>query len=124
VTVRFLADEDLDADIIRGLHSREPAIDILDVKTAGLRGAADPEILELAAHEDRVLITHDRNTMTRYFRRSPRCGDAHPRHVYTSPAERRYWYDHRVAASRVDGIAIGRMAESDGLFALSVNGRV
>jgi hypothetical protein len=68
VTVRFLADEDLDTDIIRGLHSREPAIDILDVKTAGLRGAADPEILELAACEDRVLITHDRNTMTRYFR--------------------------------------------------------
>jgi Domain of unknown function (DUF5615) len=67
VTVRFLADEDLDADIIRGLHSREPAIDILDVKTAGLRGIADPEILELAAREDRVLITHDRNTMTRYF---------------------------------------------------------
>jgi hypothetical protein len=45
VPVRFLADEDLDASIIRGLHSREPAIDILDVKTAGLRETADSEML-------------------------------------------------------------------------------
>jgi hypothetical protein len=42
VTVRFLADEDLDADIVAGLRSREPAIDIVDVKTAGLRGTKDP----------------------------------------------------------------------------------
>lgn len=68
MTVRFLADEDLDADIIRGLRSREPAIDILDVKTAGLRGTRDAGLLELAAQQDRVLITHDRNTMTRHFR--------------------------------------------------------
>ena len=34
MTVRFLADEDLDADIIEGLRSREAAIDILDVKVA------------------------------------------------------------------------------------------
>jgi hypothetical protein len=37
VTIRFLADEDLDADIINGLRDREPAIDILDMKDAGLR---------------------------------------------------------------------------------------
>jgi hypothetical protein len=34
VTVRFLADENLDTVIIMGLRAREPAIDILDVKTA------------------------------------------------------------------------------------------
>jgi hypothetical protein len=33
VTVRFLADEDLRDSIIRGLRSREPALDILDVKS-------------------------------------------------------------------------------------------
>jgi len=37
VTVRFLADEDLDVAIIRGLLYREPAIDILDVKNSPLR---------------------------------------------------------------------------------------
>jgi hypothetical protein len=62
-----LADENLDIDIIRGLRAREPAIDILDVKT-GLRGTADPALLEIAAQQDRVLITYDRNTMTRHFR--------------------------------------------------------
>jgi len=68
VTVRFLADEDIDADIIQGLRSREPTIDILDVKTAGLRGTRDPALLEPAAQQDRILITHDRRTMTRHFR--------------------------------------------------------
>ena len=68
MTVRFLADENLDTDIIEGLRAREPAIDIFDVKTAGLRGTGDPALLELAALQDRVLITYDRNTMTRHFR--------------------------------------------------------
>lgn len=68
MTVRFLADEDLDPDIIQGLHSREPAIDILDVKRAGLRGTEDPALLELAAQKDRILITYDRNTMIWHFR--------------------------------------------------------
>ena len=65
MTVRFLADENLDTDIIQALRAREPAIDILDVKTAGLRGTGDSELLELAVQQDRVLITYDRNTMTR-----------------------------------------------------------
>ena len=66
MSVRFLADEDLDADIIAGLRSREPAIDILDVKSTGLRGTKDPDLLEIAAQQDRILITHDRRTMTRH----------------------------------------------------------
>ena len=67
MTVRFLADEDLNADIVDGLRSREPAIDILDVKTGGLRGSDDAALLELAAQQSRILISHDRNTMTRHF---------------------------------------------------------
>ena len=68
MTVRYLADEDLKAAIIQELRSREPAIDILDVKTAGLRGTKDPALLEIAARQDRILITYDRHTMTRHFR--------------------------------------------------------
>ena len=67
MTIRFLADEDVRADIVRGLRSREPAIDILDVKIGGLRGATDPALLELAAEQDRIVVTHDRNTMTRHY---------------------------------------------------------
>jgi hypothetical protein len=78
VTVRFLADEDLDADIIEGLRSREPAIDILDVKSGGLRGTKDPILIELAAQQDRVVITHDRRTMTRHFQERLAAGFANP----------------------------------------------
>lgn len=78
MTVRFLADEDIDAAIIRGLRSREPAIDILDVKTAGLRGTKDPALLDLAAQQDRILISHDRETMTQHFWRRLKGGKPTP----------------------------------------------
>jgi hypothetical protein len=39
---RFLADENIDPDILQGLRAREPAIDILDVKSAGLSGIPRP----------------------------------------------------------------------------------
>ena len=78
MTIRFLADEDLYDAIVQGLRSRESAIDILDVKTAGLRGTKDPEILELAVQEDRLLITHDRSTMTRHFKERFKAGKPAP----------------------------------------------
>ena len=53
MTVRFLADEDVDSEILHGLRSREPGIDILDVKTTRLRGTTDAALLELAAQQDR-----------------------------------------------------------------------
>lgn len=78
MTVRFLADEDLAAGIIQGLRSREAAVDILDVKNADLRRIGDPALLELAAQQDRIPITHDRNTMTRHFRERLRDGKPSP----------------------------------------------
>jgi hypothetical protein len=78
VTVRFLADEDVRAAIVEGLRSRESAIDILDVKTAGLRGMADEALLELAARDDRILITHDRKTMPLHFRERVEVGKSAP----------------------------------------------
>jgi len=78
VTVRFLADEDLHVGIIDGLRSREPAIDVLDAKTAGVRGEKDTVLLDLAARQDRILITHDRNTMTRFFMERGASGKSNP----------------------------------------------
>ena len=78
MTVRFLADEDLDSDIIEGLRSHEPAIDILDSKQAGYRGAKEPVLLEFAAQQERILISHDRRTMTRYFRDRLAAGKSSP----------------------------------------------
>ena len=68
MTVRFLADENIRASVIQGLQSREPAIDVLDVKTSGLRGTKDLALLEIAAEQDRILITYDRKTMPRHIR--------------------------------------------------------
>ena len=78
MTVRFLADEDIRIGIIQGLRSREPAIDIIDVKTAGLRGTKDPALLDIAAGQERILITYDRNTMTRHFRERLGAGKSSP----------------------------------------------
>src|SRR5437762_1173087 len=64
--------------IIQGLRSREPALDILDVKSAGLRGTKDPQLLEIAAEQGRILITHDRNTMPGYLRDRLAAGKSSP----------------------------------------------
>ena len=64
--VRFAADENFNNDIVRGLRRRKPNLDLVRVQEAGLSGAIDPDVLEWAAREGRVLLTHDVSTMTRY----------------------------------------------------------
>jgi hypothetical protein len=78
VKVRFLADEDIRPSVIEGLRSREPAIDILDAKSAGLRGSKDPALLEIAAEQERILITYDRNTMIGHFCDRVASGESSP----------------------------------------------
>ena len=41
-------------------------MDIVRVQDVGLCGASDPEVLEWTANENRVLLTHDVSTITRY----------------------------------------------------------
>lgn len=67
MTVRFLADESLRSSIVRGLRLREPSIDLLDAKSPELTGTKDPALLDLAAEQDRILVSTDRNTMIGYF---------------------------------------------------------
>lgn len=62
--IAFAADENFNANIVRGLRQRLADISIVTVQEARLWGATDPEVLEWAATEERVLLTHDRNTMT------------------------------------------------------------
>ncbi len=64
--MRWAADENFNNDIIRGLLRRKPDVDIVRVQDVGLSGADDPTILEWAADEGRVLLTHDVSTITRY----------------------------------------------------------
>lgn len=68
MTVRFLADADLNEAIVRGILRREPTVDFLTAQAAGLRGMQDPEVLTLAAQHQRVLVSHDVGTMPSQFR--------------------------------------------------------
>ena len=60
-------DENFNQVVIRALLRREPELNVLSVQQAGLRGLADPSVLEWAANLGRVLLSHDRNTMPGYF---------------------------------------------------------
>ena len=64
--MKFLADENFDNTIIRGLLRRQPNIDIVRVQDVGLSGKDDPTVLEWAAQEQRILLTHDVATITCY----------------------------------------------------------
>ena len=62
----LIADENFNNDIVRGLLRRKPELDIVRVQDVGLSGADDPTILEWAAQEKRVLLTHDVTTLTKF----------------------------------------------------------
>jgi hypothetical protein len=64
--LRMAADENFNNDIVRGVRRRNPDVDIVRIQDAGLLEADDPVILEWAATNGRVLLTHDVSTMTRY----------------------------------------------------------
>jgi predicted nuclease of predicted toxin-antitoxin system len=64
--IRFAADEDFNADVVRALRRRLPTIDLVRVQDAGLGGADDPTVLAWATEEGRVLLTHDVSTMPRH----------------------------------------------------------
>lgn len=74
--MKFLADENFDNSIVRGLLRRQPNIDIIRVQDVGLSGEDDPIILEWAAQEGRILLTHDVATITRYA--YERIAESHP----------------------------------------------
>jgi predicted nuclease of predicted toxin-antitoxin system len=63
VKVRFVADENFNRKIVVGLQRRTQDLDIVRVQDVGLRTADDPAVLEWAAQQGRVLLTHDVETM-------------------------------------------------------------
>lgn len=61
--LRLLSDENFNEDIVRGLLLHYPNLDLHRVQDVGLEGVDDPAILEWAAVNNRILLTHDRATM-------------------------------------------------------------
>jgi hypothetical protein len=57
---------------------RRPDLDFICIQDVGLSGADDPMILEWAAQEGRVLLTHDVSTVTHYAYERVRAGKLMP----------------------------------------------
>ena len=64
--LRFLADENFNNQIVRGVLRRNSDIDIVRVQDVGLAEADDPTVLEWAAQNARIVLTHDVTTMTNF----------------------------------------------------------
>lgn len=65
--LKFIVDENFNNIILRGVLRRQRELDIVRVQDVGLLGAEDPIILEWAAQEGRILLTHDVRTMTAFL---------------------------------------------------------
>lgn len=64
--MRFIADENFDNRIFRGLLRRKPELDIVRVQDLEVAGADDKTVLAWAARAERILLTHDRRTVPKY----------------------------------------------------------
>jgi hypothetical protein len=60
---RYLADHDLNEHIIAGVLRSELAIEFLRVRDLGMSKWSDAEILEHAARNELIVVSHDVNTM-------------------------------------------------------------
>ncbi len=60
---RFLADHDLNENVVTGVLRREPAVTFLRVRDVGMQEAPDDEVLEYAEREMLLIVSHDVNTM-------------------------------------------------------------
>lgn len=76
--MRLLADENFHGDIVRGLLRVEPKLDLLSVQDTEVYQASDADVLAYAAVENRILLTHDVQTLTRYAYERVREGLAMP----------------------------------------------
>ena len=62
--LRLASDENFNGDIVRGLLLRLPEQNLVRVQDVGLERAIDPVVLAWAAENDRIVMTHDRATLS------------------------------------------------------------
>ncbi len=60
---RIVADENLHDDLYKRLKTLMPDLDIVRVKDSQIAGKDDETVLEWAASEQRILLTHDKRTI-------------------------------------------------------------
>ena len=76
--LRLAADENFKGPIVCALRLRLPELDLVRVQDAGLGEADDRDLLEWAAREGRVLLTHDFATMIAFAYDRVRAGRSMP----------------------------------------------
>ncbi len=76
--IPLATDEDFDNRVLHGLLLRRPELDIMRVQDTELSGMKDPMMLEWAAQTGRVLLTHDKNTISKYAYERVRSGQPLP----------------------------------------------
>jgi hypothetical protein len=72
--LKLAADEDFNNDILRGMLRELPSLDIVRVQDTDWMGAEDPDTLEWASSENRVMLSHDVNTMTDFAKQRVNAG--------------------------------------------------
>ncbi len=60
---RFLADHDLNEQIVDGVLRREPAVEFVRVRDVGLAAVPDAEVPAYAADHGLIVVSHGVNTM-------------------------------------------------------------
>lgn len=86
---RFLTDMNFNWHIVAGLKRRAPSLDLMTVQDLGFQRMPDPELLVEAQALDRILLTHDINTMPRHFAHflSGLSGDQHSPGIMLIPQD-------------------------------------
>lgn len=76
--LQFLADENFSGHVLRGLRRREPSLNVVRVQDLGLTGLSDPDLLDWAARHERIILTHDVNTMIGFAYKRVEAGASMP----------------------------------------------
>lgn len=76
--LHLLTDEDFDGRLTSALRAHLPGLDLVRAQDVGLMHTPDPDILRWAAAEGRIVLTHDRNTMTGYASTRVHAGEPMP----------------------------------------------
>jgi hypothetical protein len=76
--LRLLSDVNFHGDVIRGLFRRLPDLELVRAQDVRLSEAEDEAVLQWAADESRILLTHDRRTIPPFASQRIRVGQPMP----------------------------------------------
>lgn len=76
--LRLLADENFNGRILRALRRQIPDLDVVRAQDTSLYGTDDRTLLQFAAAENRIILTHDVETLVGYAWERVRSGMAMP----------------------------------------------